>query len=273
MSASNTIMTFLAEAESASLYRERAKLSVEQARQKIDEARAALESARGIESVAKAGEDDVYLRAEAAGFSKKALKQATEDRVNALLGSGLMVLTALGDEGGAAPVPVEAPRARTPRAPRMKHVDGPVEAKESDVSTVTDDTTVVAEVTAGAEEVGLADFAPRMDMEEAGTFPVQALLAKVAEAISADHQAVGGGSPVGETVVDVPEEVSAVADSTPVEKTVEASGETITPPAEPSVATPARPAAPAFLRMGKPSFPVAGQRPATIPVPGTTSQS
>ena len=95
---SNNVFALAARAEQAALHMERARLTIEARRAEVELAKAAVEAARVLETEARAALDAVMADAETAGLNRRAFKQAADDRLQSLIGSGLLQVTPFGDD-------------------------------------------------------------------------------------------------------------------------------------------------------------------------------
>jgi hypothetical protein len=83
-------MDIIREAMEAQFSIERAKLSVENAKSALELARTAVELARSEESTAKSGLDNVLVKGENLGLSRRVVKTLSEELSSSILSSGLI---------------------------------------------------------------------------------------------------------------------------------------------------------------------------------------
>lgn len=226
------LMTILAEGEKAYIHLERTRLAEENAKSGVEAARAALEEARAHTAAAKQSISDVVTRAEETGVSRKAMLTLIEERVAALLNSGLFNL----DDATATEAPKAAPVKRMPRAGRKD---------ETVTETATETNEAVIAEAVKQPEAEAVQTAPKVTaeveedaIEETPATPVAP--APAAAAAAAIPVAVDTTlEETKEVAPQVAETVEAITETTPHE---------VIAPAEPVVAVePPKPARPSFL--------------------------
>lgn len=276
------VLSILAESEAAAIHRERARLGVENAKQGVETARAALETARaaveaakGRENEAKSAEEEILARADVAGIARKALKQATEDRMVALLGSGLLQLTALDSDEPDKSAIVE--NIRAPRAPRVsrKVIETVAPVETAAVTAVVSAAEEVIGDGIGSDEIGELASTKVVEEQIVSAELHDDALATLEEVITENGETTDASSPtLIDTVVDTGEAEAAsipvadrasdtAADETATVHEVEAeAAEVVTAPI---ATTTTRAAPPSFLRNGFRSVP--GMAPAGSKTP------
>ena len=136
------LMLLLSQGETAWINLEKARHAEETARAAVEAAKAALENARNYTSSVGNETQDILLQAETAGLQKKAFRTLIEDRVTALVNSGLFSFE---EDTASAPV-VVAPRTRKNSSKKAEGENAAV-ISASEEETVSE-ATVVAEETA-----------------------------------------------------------------------------------------------------------------------------
>lgn len=254
------------EAEVAAIHVERAQLGIDHAKHVLESARTGLELARGQKVTAEAVLDDVLVRGEPLGVSKKALRALIERSIEDMRGLGLINLTALtaDDTAGATEVAEATPRVKATRVSRVR----PIAVSEADLSSDLETPAPVevpliseAEVAEVVYELEVLVLNAPAGFSEAETATTE-VLADHAEHVQVTATELAAAEPPLVLVADEDAHTE-IAEAPVVHEAASHAVEAVLPaeeaiiaPTEPEAAAPTRSRPPAFLNRPRP--PVAG---------------
>ena len=168
---SNNVFALAARAEQAALHLERARLTVEARRAEVEAAKLGVETARAIETDARATLEAVLNDAEGLGLNKRVFKQAADDRLQSLIGSGLLLVTPFGEGDDAPAEAAPAARAKPARGRAARGDAAATEAAPAPAAAPAVPDVAAADLPPAADEVVVLHADANATLVEAASHP------------------------------------------------------------------------------------------------------